>query len=173
MLKTKSGFTLVELLIVIVIIAILAAITIVAYNGIQTRARDSKRKQDVAEIAKLLQLYDVDHGPLYTGSGCGSGGNGNGFFNYPYSGQTSIMDCLKNASLTASTIQDKVLSCSNGDLSCETYMKSTCVTGGQKVTYIYANLETGTHNGTELNGTCASSYATGYGMNYFVKIVDS
>ena len=38
MRQTKSGFTIVELLIVIVVIAILAAITIVAYNGIQNRA---------------------------------------------------------------------------------------------------------------------------------------
>lgn len=41
--KTKSGFTIVELLIVIVVIGILAAITIVAYNGIQTRARNAQQ----------------------------------------------------------------------------------------------------------------------------------
>jgi prepilin-type N-terminal cleavage/methylation domain-containing protein len=41
MSKIRSGFTLVELLIVIVIIAILAAITLVAYNGIQQRANNS------------------------------------------------------------------------------------------------------------------------------------
>ena len=41
--KRRTGFTIVELLIVIVIIAILAAITIVAYNGLQQRARDSQR----------------------------------------------------------------------------------------------------------------------------------
>ncbi|MCA9336234.1 prepilin-type N-terminal cleavage/methylation domain-containing protein, partial [Candidatus Saccharibacteria bacterium] len=42
-----SGFTIVELLIVIVVLAILAAITIVAYNGIQQRSRDSIRKSDL------------------------------------------------------------------------------------------------------------------------------
>ena len=37
--EKQKGFTIVELLIVIVIIGILAAITIVAYNGIQQRAQ--------------------------------------------------------------------------------------------------------------------------------------
>jgi len=39
--QKQSGFTIVELLIVVVVIAILAAITIVAYNGIQNRAKSS------------------------------------------------------------------------------------------------------------------------------------
>lgn len=40
----QKGFTIVELLIVIVVIALLATISIVAYNGVQGRARDSKRQ---------------------------------------------------------------------------------------------------------------------------------
>ena len=62
MRKTTSGFTIVELLIVIVVIAILAAISIVAYNGIQARARDNIRYQDVKAITKALELYKVDNG---------------------------------------------------------------------------------------------------------------
>lgn len=66
----SSGFTIVELLIVIVVIAILAAITIVAYNGIQARARDSQRKNAVATIQKALELYHTDNGgyPTCTGT---------------------------------------------------------------------------------------------------------
>lgn len=60
-LKPK-GFTIVELLIVIVVIAILAAITIVAYNGIQQRARDTRRASDIAQIKKALLAYDARHG---------------------------------------------------------------------------------------------------------------
>lgn len=42
MLKSKNaGFTIVELLIVIVVIGILAAITIVSFNGVQNRAKDT------------------------------------------------------------------------------------------------------------------------------------
>lgn len=58
----QSGFTIVELLIVIVVIAILAAITIVAYNGIQQRARDSDRTADITAVQKALELYRVDNG---------------------------------------------------------------------------------------------------------------
>lgn len=60
--QTQPGFTIVELLIVIVIIGILAAITTVAYNGIQQRARDSKRLQDVASIQKVLAIYKASTG---------------------------------------------------------------------------------------------------------------
>ena len=62
MKKSTSGFTIVELLIVIVIIAILAAITVVAFNGIQGRARDAQRANDIAQIKKALLAYDAIHG---------------------------------------------------------------------------------------------------------------
>ena len=57
MKQTRSGFTIVELLIVIVVIAILAAISIVAYNGIQARGRDSIRVNEARNITKALQAY--------------------------------------------------------------------------------------------------------------------
>ncbi len=50
------GFTIVELLIVIVVIAILAAISLVAYNGIQERARNTKINQDLASLQKAIML---------------------------------------------------------------------------------------------------------------------
>lgn len=58
----QRGFTIVELLIVIVIIGILASITIVAYNGIQGRARDSARISDINAIRKALEVYKSFNG---------------------------------------------------------------------------------------------------------------
>ena len=62
MKKGGHGFTLVELLIVIVIIAILATITVVAYNGIQTRAYYSRLSGSINTYAKALAMYKIDNG---------------------------------------------------------------------------------------------------------------
>lgn len=59
--KKQTGFTIVELLIVIVVIAILAAITIVAYNGIQQRARDAVMRSDLTNAGKAIRLYQIAH----------------------------------------------------------------------------------------------------------------
>ena len=59
-MRARPGFTIVELLIVVVIIAILAAITIVAYNGITNRSYDSSVKADLASLAKKVEMYRID-----------------------------------------------------------------------------------------------------------------
>lgn len=52
--QKQPGFTIVELLIVVVIIAILAAITIVSYNGISNRAKESSAATYLSQNAKLI-----------------------------------------------------------------------------------------------------------------------
>ncbi|MFZ1242709.1 MAG: type II secretion system protein [Candidatus Saccharimonas sp.] len=66
----RAGFTIVELLIVIVVIAILAAISMVAYNGIQTRAKNTAQATAVAESIKLLKAYKALNGEYPTEGGC-------------------------------------------------------------------------------------------------------
>jgi|LSQX01.1.fsa_nt_gb prepilin-type N-terminal cleavage/methylation domain-containing protein len=61
-IKRNNGFTIVELLIVIVVIAILAAISIFAYNGIQQRARETAIKTDFSNATKKIHIYQVDNG---------------------------------------------------------------------------------------------------------------
>ena len=57
--KQKSGFTIVELLIVVVVIAILAAITIVAYNGIQARTTVAAIQSDIRGAMSKIETYKV------------------------------------------------------------------------------------------------------------------
>ena len=71
-----SGFTIVELLIVIVVIGILAAITIVAYNGIQTRARNLRMVTAATQTYKAISQYVVDNGSYPTSSSVSCVGNG-------------------------------------------------------------------------------------------------
>ncbi|OJU87905.1 hypothetical protein BGO17_02880 [Candidatus Saccharibacteria bacterium 49-20] len=59
--QTQTGFTIVELLIVVVVIAILAAITIVAYTGIRDRSINSAVQSSVSQAGKKVQTYAVTH----------------------------------------------------------------------------------------------------------------
>ena len=59
--QRQSGFTIVELLIVIVIIGILATLVIVTFSGVQQKARDSERKTDINAIAGQLEEIGRAH----------------------------------------------------------------------------------------------------------------
>jgi prepilin-type N-terminal cleavage/methylation domain-containing protein len=58
---TNHGFTIVELLVVIVVIGILAAITIVSYTGLSSKATVASLQSDLSSAKKQLGLYYVDH----------------------------------------------------------------------------------------------------------------
>lgn len=71
MRKATSGFTIVELLIVIVVIAILAAISVVAYNGIQERANGAAITSQAGAYVKGLQLWSAETGQVpVAGNSC-------------------------------------------------------------------------------------------------------
>lgn len=85
--KRQFGFTIVELLIVIVVIGILAAITIVSFNGVTAKAYNAKVQSGVNTYAKVLSSYNAEksswpsQSPACLGSGyasnqCWNGTNG-------------------------------------------------------------------------------------------------
>lgn len=72
-MKRKSGFTLIEMMIVLVIIGILAGLTLTAFVGTRKTARDGKRKADLEMIASALEMYRTDKGHYpRTEQGCGN-----------------------------------------------------------------------------------------------------
>ena len=76
--KKQRAFTLLELLIVMIILALLAGLGLMAFGTIQKKSRDSRRKQDLINISKSLETYyndwgtypDSDNGAIV---GCGPG----------------------------------------------------------------------------------------------------
>ena len=56
----NNGFTLLELLIAIAIIAILTSLSLVALGGAREQARDGRRKSDLETIRSALELYKAD-----------------------------------------------------------------------------------------------------------------
>lgn len=62
--ESNAGFTIVELLIVVVLIAILATISVVAYTNIQNRANDAAVQSDLKNIGKKFQEFQATTGRL-------------------------------------------------------------------------------------------------------------
>ncbi|MEI6850353.1 MAG: FISUMP domain-containing protein [Candidatus Saccharibacteria bacterium] len=57
----SSAFTIVELLVVVVVIGILAAITIVSYTGVSKKAKEASLQSDLTGASKQLEMYKVDN----------------------------------------------------------------------------------------------------------------
>lgn len=73
----RLGFTLIELLVVISIIAVIVGATMSNFLGARERARDAKRKAELAQIKNALRLYYNDYSQYpANGSACGGGASG-------------------------------------------------------------------------------------------------
>jgi general secretion pathway protein G len=62
MLKHSSGFTLMELMVVIAVMGAVFVMAASSYMGTQAKARDARRKSDLTQISKALELFYTDHG---------------------------------------------------------------------------------------------------------------
>jgi prepilin-type N-terminal cleavage/methylation domain-containing protein len=72
--KRSQGFTIVELLIVIVVIGILALLVITTYSGIQAKARNAKRQSDIQSLQTQIEAFFSQNGyyPSLTDMNSGS-----------------------------------------------------------------------------------------------------
>jgi prepilin-type N-terminal cleavage/methylation domain-containing protein len=104
---SRTGFTIVELLIVIVVIAILAAITIVAYNGIQNRARISAVSSGLSQANKKLLSFAVD-GNGYPADLATIGVNDTNDVTYQYSVNNSANPATYCVTATSGSVSYKV-----------------------------------------------------------------
>lgn len=72
--KSNSGFSLIELMVAIIIIAIIASVGLVNYSQSQLVAKDSKRKSDIQEIQKALEQYYSASNPSVYPANINTGG---------------------------------------------------------------------------------------------------
>lgn len=76
----KRGFSLIELLVVISIIAVITGVSMTNFLGARQRARDAKRKSDLTQLKQSLRLYYNDYNKYPASdsnayiAGCGSAG---------------------------------------------------------------------------------------------------
>jgi general secretion pathway protein G len=71
-MRAKSGFTLVEILIVVVILGILAAIVIPQFTEASTEAKTSSLCTDLQTMRSQIELYKIQHNDALPGSGTAS-----------------------------------------------------------------------------------------------------
>lgn len=59
--KRVEGYTFIEILVVVSVIAVLVAIALVSYGSINKRSRDARRKSDIEQIRSALEMYRADN----------------------------------------------------------------------------------------------------------------
>ncbi|OGL25664.1 hypothetical protein A3E49_01260 [Candidatus Saccharibacteria bacterium RIFCSPHIGHO2_12_FULL_49_19] len=151
--RNNRGFTIVELLIVIVVIGILAALVIVTYTGIQQRARDTERKTDINAIHGQVEAYYAQNGSY---PGLGTQGSNDGINDSTW--RSNNMKGLDPAALSppgsTSTLAAAASATAYGYAVFQTDGSTACTTaaGDCAVYTLTANLEAGgTYTKSSLN----------------------
>ena len=102
----RKGFTLIEILIVVAIIAILASVVLVGLGPTQQSGRDARRLSDLHEVQNALELYYNKCGyypGTYTGAApCAAFAAANGY----NQGATKVVTVLTTSGIGVSTVPD-------------------------------------------------------------------
>ena len=141
MRRMQKGFTLIEILIVVAIIAILASIVLVGLGPTQAAARDSKRLSDLREVQNGLELYfnkcGYYPGGVVSGSCAGTTYSAEDFWGVAGTSATGMTAALTGSNIGVNTVPDDPLGGSH------TYYYGT--NGGTNYV-IAATLENGNNN---------------------------
>jgi general secretion pathway protein G len=89
-MKAKSGFTLVEILIVVVILGILAAIVIPQFTEASTEAKTSSLCTDLQTVRSQIELYKIQHNDQLPGAGTAT-------FELAMTGKTDVAGAVSTA----------------------------------------------------------------------------
>lgn len=125
----RSGFTLIELLVVIAIVGLLSAVAVMAFTSTQSNARNQKRKADLLQVSKALELYFSDNG-AYPSTGGAWRGHCSLYGSYADTGAAAWIPNLSPA-YTASLPRDPRDSQANPSST-----QGACLTPGQNC-YLY------------------------------------
>ena len=153
MSKSTSGFTLIELMTVIVIITVLASIVVVSYTAIRSRGYDTAVTADMRIIAKFMQ-----QGKIETGS-------------YPYG--TTALETYVDHSVNRSSyavspaISYNLLFCYNSTTPSDYYLLAQSKSG--KRYYIYKSEEIQEYTGGSTWNTTAANMCTSVAAGYFAN----
>jgi type IV pilus assembly protein PilA len=160
--KTQQAFTIVELLIVIVIIAVLAAVTIVAFNGVQRRANTSSAQTSANNFAKKAHLYATETGNYPATSSVLTGAGAAGL-SYYLTGVTVSSSAITAAPTDATT--HNYWRCGTAAAAAATSLATvTTVTGAQIKYWDYTN----TNLATVIVGSVSGNSAAGYNITCYL-----
>ncbi len=165
--KKSSGFTIIELLVVVALIGLIASVVIVTIDQARAKARDTKRKADLAQIQVALELYRNEHGTFQVlGSGNLGGGMGRLSFENGAQYSTAVTRVLYNEGFLATPIIPDPL---ETDSSIVGYMIFVCNNG--QAYALSATLENPTSDEqAEAAASCFSSISVDtFGKNYVRK----
>lgn len=143
----QTGFTIVELLVVIVVIGILASITIVAYSGVTARAKTAKAQAAASSVIKKAELYNSLVGSYPAGTMTATTG-----FNTAATGADS------SVSLQATGVVFAAITAGTAPSNENTVEYTPCSsTSGANAVVSYYNFSTNTKVSQTIGGSCTTA----------------